>query len=409
MDISKLSTLKIIKNNPETMKPKSFQNNPDSGSTGKLKLTEANTSNISDQMDLQNNPNQTSLKVISAIEPKYKDLRKGKINLNDFNRKLLEAHPTLMDTQQDNPSISGIIQRNKKMVNRILLDTLNWYIQLKILISTGLSLEDCKNSENINYKKLASEDLPIIQNQENDPKGFSTNVKKFLENFVYDNGLMVLDQQYKITDEMVSYLYNERPGFINEVVVLFELYSKYYNTLSEYLIEDAFNKSTNEETDPRSTTFRFSISKIQPRFDMINRHIFYTLETKTIKNPEPTINLDLNKIIDPNILPIQNNGMVSKFSLMNRLTNLNNWLINGIVNIGVSINRLNGLKPITQPGKTRDLLDFSERMVVSNYDIWLILKDTKSFLDSLKELIDGSAFITGIPSGDILDILDTNY
>ena len=412
MDMSKLSALTIIKSNPETTKAPGTEPNKIITNTG---------SNGSDAS--QNTPTIQ----VKILESKHDDLRRGKLSLKDFNKKILGTNPKLLDE---------ITLGNKNIIEGFLQDTLMWYIRLKLLLSTGVPPEDWL--DNLKHKSYRNHPLldsikifeTFSEGKTNgklynlNPKEASSLTKDFLQVFINDDALY---PQYKITNEMVSYLHNERPGFINEIQVLFELYSKFYDTISNYLIEDKLIVGDNDNTgltqsNPGAINSQsVTLSSLQPRFDMINRHIFYTLDSKLTRLPIGSSNveysgtdMDLNKlipkdIIDPINIPIIDIKNSSKLNLLKRFENLNNWLINGIIQVQTSINRLNGLKPLTKEGYTRDLLDFSSQPATSNYDVWLVLRDTKAFLESLKGLVDGSSFLSGIPSGDMLSVLDTNY
>lgn len=384
MDLSKISKLKIIPTNKDT---------------APILSTELKSVEASGQPENTDNIPPTKLKV---IENKYNDLRRGNLSVSDFNRKLYEIDRTLLDT---------IDKGQKKLVEKYLYETLQWYIQLKLLISTGLNIASISDLAQSNSDSKLAKDfaqfIPSFNHMSFDsnlddvqdfnaksnvaPKEASLNIIDFLKVFINDD---IMNPMYKINNEMVMYLHNNRPGFLNEITVLIDLYSKFYGEVSKDLIEDRLNNPLR------------SLSDIQPRFEMINRHILYTLQS----NLPNKINFDieLNKL---NIGKENENLSIysSQYGLSKRLTLLNNWLINAIISTQTSINRLKGLKPITKEGKQKDSLDFSSQPATTRYDIWLILQDTKAILESLKGLVDGTAFLTGVPSGEMLDVLNVNY
>ena len=192
--------------------------------------------------------------------------------------------------------------------------------------------------------------------------------------------------------------------FLNEIATLFDLYSKYYKTLSKELLTNLSDGNFNIKFQ--------KIKNIQPRFNMINKHILLSnLSTKI------NFNLDLKKIGALPENPQEASKILgisaSQFGLKKRLDNLNEWLTNGIIMIQVSINRIYALKPLSSvavDGSIKVGLKAHAASAANKiYDLWLVLEDIAAFLDSLKGLIDGSAFLTGVPSEDMLEILEINY
>lgn len=391
MDLSKINNLTIIKKNKDPLVSNSIPSN------GYLEAPSG----------LGKPPLIIDKKTI--LFDLYKEFRYGKLSKYDFDKKLQAT---------ENKLIENLTAEVRNEILLVLSHTLKWLIQLKLLFSTG------RNSENLNskifdeqyseYNELSLDNIKeliinIVSITEDDlniniisknPKEFSLGIKNFLNIFLKDD---ILNPKYK-TDKIINYLHNERPTFLKEIAVLFDLYSKYYNTLSKKLLEDLGNGDFNIKFD--------KIKNIQPRFNMINKHILSSnLDTKI------NFDIDLKKIgvlpEDPleatNILGIS----ASQFSLKKRLDNLNSWLTNGILMVQVSINRLHALKPLSSiavDGSVKvGLKSHAAQSANQIYDIWLILEDTKSFLESLKGLIDGSAFLTGVSSEDQLQILDTNY
>ncbi len=361
MDLTKLSSLKIIKSSPDP-------------------LARANGSNIETKTQLNETKAQISpVGIIEKINTNYTDLRRGKLNQNDFNRKILQMDKTLLEP----------INGGKAEALNFLFITLKWYIQLKFLISTGLKAETLSAIDKVpeKYKELNDyiQFIDTLDNpserQKTNPKEISYLIKDLLEVFIKDD---ILHPKYKIDNEMIMYLSNQRPTFLNEITVLFDLYAKYYDQISNDFLE---NKSFRNITD------------IQPRFDMINRHILSSnLSTRV------DYDIDLTTVIGSNDLNIS----ASKLGLEKRLSHLNSWLMNGIIHTQSSINRFSALKPVTK-NTYRGLSDLNNQPVITKYDLWMILRDTKAFLESLKGLVDGTAFITGMQSGDILDVLEVNY
>ena len=360
-----LSKPKIIKSTLDSTQVKSMEDQK-----SKQNINEAM---VEDPISIRN-------KIINT----YNELRKGKINQSDFNRNILQIDKDLLSPL------------NTVELNNIRLETLNflfatlkWYIQLKFLISTGLKVEILSSFDKLpaKYKDL-SDYIEFIDNLDNqserqkiNPKDISYKIKDLLEIFIKDD---TLRPKYKINNEIIMYLSNQRPTFLNEITVLFDLYSKYYDQISNDFLEKKPLRN---------------IKDIQPRFDMINRHILSS-------NLSTRIDYDIDLTTTVGSLDL--NITASKLGLEKRLTNLNSWLMNGIIHTQSSINRFSALKPVTK-NTYRGLSDLNNQPVITNYDLWMILRDTKAFLESLKGLVDGTAFITGMQSGDILDVLEVNY
>ena len=375
MDLTKLSSLKIIKSFPDP-------------------LARANGSNIETkpQPSTNKSTSESPIGIIEKINNNYTELRRGKLNQNDFNRKILQVDKSLLDPLDsiNSPQVSnGNNTDIKTETLNFLFMTLKWYIQLKFLISTGLKVETLSAIDKLptKYKEL-SEYIEFIDNLDNQserqkrsPKEISYKIKDLLEIFIKDD---ILHPKYKIDNDMIMYLNNQRPTFLNEITVLFDLYSKYYDQISNDFLEKKPLRN---------------IKDIQPRFDMINRHILSS-------NLSTRINYDID--LTTTIGSSNLNITASKLGLEKRLSHLNSWLMNGIIHTQSSINRFSALKPVTK-NTYRGLSDLNNQPVITKYDLWMILRDTKAFLESLKGLVDGTAFITGMQSGDILDVLEVNY
>ena len=366
MDLTKLSSLKIIKSSQDP-------------------LARANGSNIDikPQPSVIKTPSEGPISIIEKINTNYAELRKGKLNQADFNRKILQIDKDLLS-----PLNTLELNNIKIEILNFLFATLKWYIQLKFLLSTGLKAETLSDINKLptKYKEL-SDYIKFIDNLDNQserqkvsPKDISYKIKGLLEIFIKDD---IIYPKYKINNEMIMYLSNQRPTFLNEITVLFDLYSKYYDQISNDFLE--------------KRTLR-NIKDIQPRFDMINRHILSSnLSTRV------DYDIDLSSISDGGL-----NISTSRIGLEKRLTHLNSWLMNGIIHTQSSINRFSALKPVTK-NTYRGFSDLNNQPIDTKYQLWMIMRDTKAFLESLKGLVDGTAFITGMQSGDILDILEVNY
>lgn len=378
MDLTKISTLKIIKSSPDPLARANESN---------INIKQANDQTQS--ID-QNNPVNSPVNIIEKINNNYSELRRGKLNQNDFNRKLLQIDKSLLEPLDSLDSFNQTEFNNiKNETLNFLFMTLKWYIQLKFLISTGLKADTLSAIDKLptKYKEL-NDYILFIDNLDNpserqkiNPKETSYKIKDLLEIFIKDD---ILHPKYKIDNEMIMYLSNQRPTFLNEITVLFDLYSKYYDQISNDFLGNRPLRN---------------IKDIQPRFDMINRHILSSnLSTRV------DYDIDLTTTIGNSDLNIT----ASKLGLEKRLTNLSSWLMNGIIHTQSSINRFSALKPVTK-NTYRGLNNLNNQPVITKYDLWMILRDTKAFLESLKGLVDGTAFITGMPSGDILDVLEVNY
>lgn len=320
---------------------------------------------------------------------KYLDVRKGLISEHDFKNEF-----TNLNSETINSNL-------KSQVTIIMVQTLKWYIQIKLLLSTGLKVDNLKEflndiSNEPNYNDLINPQIkflleclddPSTYYNKIDPKESSNSIMNLLSIFIEDD---LIRPKYDIDLDMLTYLANSRPTFLKEITLLFDLYAKVYLQHSKDLIT---NKQMRQ------------LDEIQPRFNMINNHILSSnLKTKVSHN------LDLNKLnISNSVIEAISGIEASKLGLQKRLKNLNNWLINGIIHIQISLNRLHGLKPVTQEGKEKLITDANTNTINSNYELWLILNEVLSFLDSLKNLADGTAFISGMSSKDQVLILDVNY
>ena len=365
MDLNKISSLKIIKAAPDPL--------------AKINGTSPGINTIESQSEKI----QTQEPLISRINKSYSDVRQGKLSENDFERKL---------SQLDNNLIKEIDPKIKKDIKKLLNETLKWYFSIKLLISTGYTLETLMESDPItktgnNSKYDLSNHIKALSHLEEDqndinPKGNSFIIKEFLSELINDD---IINPKYKIDTEMLMYLSNQRPTFLNEITVLFDLYSKYYDQISNDLLEDLPLRK---------------IDEIQPRFNMINRHILSSNLSTRID-----YDIDLTKVPGGDI---PTSISTSQLGLQKRMNNLNSWLTNGIIHTQSSINRFSALKPVTK--KTYlGLNNLNNQPVITKYQLWMVLRDTKAFLESLKGLVDGTAFITGMQSGDILDVLEVNY
>jgi hypothetical protein len=362
------------------------------------KSIEPNISAVSgiQKSETKKETNLTTIAPGSKVKKLYGEFRKGSITKEDLDKKLLNNNPLLSE------KVNIDIQ---KEVVVILLETLKWLMKLKILISTGKNpnkkiLEFSETINNIITDDNILGNLDILHSE---PKRFSKEVYDFLKLFTSDD---LLNPRFKV--DLSGYLTNVRPNFLKEIAVLFDLYSKYYETISNELINN-LEKTGPNGSDKINVNFK-KLSDIQPRFNMINKHILTSNLVEQID-----YNLDLEKIGVLPEDPIEASKILgitsTQLGLKKRLDHLNAWLINGIIMVQVSINRLYALKPISldKPNSVPGLKAVAAKSANTIPDIWLILEDTKSFLESLKGLIDGRAFITGVPSENMLDILNTNY
>ena len=399
MDLNKLNSLTIIKTNKDDT-AQSRQTN-----ISQIQPTQPTQSTQSTQTSetLQNN---VMVNISDEILKIYSDVRTGKLSENDSNRKILKLNDSLN---------LDIDPEYKDKIRRTLMETLKWYIQLKLLISTSLKVDDLnafikelsfKHKKFKRFQKLKEDSIVDIF------KGFNSiwtkgnlyadvshvnHSKGILEFLKLFNGDDLLNPVFKIDTEMVVYLSNQRPTFLKEITVLFDLYSKVYDQISKDILDSNI-------LEVRTRT------ELQPRFDMINRHILSSnLSTKI------DYDIDLDKLgitdntSDTNYKEYLNTISSSQLGLEKRLNFLNEWLTNGIVMIQSSLNRLNGLKPITQNGKSQIMNNVAAQPANTKYQIWTILQDCKAFLESLKGLTDGTAYITGVASNELLDVLDVNY
>lgn len=398
MDLTKINTLSVIKKNKDPLVSKSITPNVTQVSANipetelKVGISKSNVTQIPSK--------------VNKVKKLYTDFRTGHIQKEDFERKIFGLEPKIL---------KKMTSASKKEILPILVETLKWLIQIKILISTGKN----PNTPNQNFPFLINNIIEkdthnnedrnsLINLIDKDPKKFSLEIYSFLRLFTEDD---ILNPKYKV--DISGYLANDRPNFLKEIVVLFELYCKYYETVSKDIIDSIENSDFSNTQDENIQFQEFKkLSEVQPRFQMINKHIL-----SSNLNEKITHNLDLTKIGILPEDPIEASKILgisaSQLGLKKRLDNLNAWLINGIIMVQVSINRIYALKPISTftPGALTvpGLKNFAAKNAENIYDIWLIIEDTKSFLESLKGLIDGKAFITGVPSNNMLDILNVNY
>ena len=385
MDLSKLNNLTIIKKNKDPLVNQSIASNVEA----------KNPNNLNEKIEINDKKD--------ILFNLYKKFRNGKLSKSNLNEKLQNNEPKL---------IENISNEVRTEIILVLSQTLKWLLQIKLLLSTGknvdnLNLETFNEFEELGKnKKIISDILSLTEDDTNvdlialNPKEFSLKIKSLLKVFTNDD---IINPKYK-TDKIINYLHNERPMFLNEIATLFDLYSKYYKTLSKELLTNLSDGNFNIKFQ--------KIKNIQPRFNMINKHILLSnLSTKI------NFNLDLKKIGALPENPQEASKILgisaSQFGLKKRLDNLNEWLTNGIIMIQVSINRIYALKPLSSvavDGSIKVGLKAHAASAANKiYDLWLVLEDIAAFLDSLKGLIDGSAFLTGVPSEDMLEILEINY
>lgn len=381
MDLSKLTII------TQTKDPLVQKMAEAAGANNQITIVEAK-SNIN--QDVSGNLAQPLVpSVYSQLSKGFNEFKSGELNESDFKRKIRKLDGTLLE------SPDTILREQTKLY---LLETLYWFIQLKILISTSTAIETFKRNLNEMGETEGQKINKLLDtlsslgnfnqtNRQIDYKDLSTSVGSLLKLLLTDD---LANPKYKIDSKMVKYLTNYRPTYLKEITVLFDLYSKVYDQISKDLVDKYGTKEK---------PFR-SVKEIQPRFDMINRHILSSnLEIRI------DYDLDLNKLqVDPGY-----DIKASELGLTKRLNQLNDWLVNGIVNIQTQINRLNNLKPVTSEGNQSALLAHANIEVVTKYHVWEILKDTSKFLETLKGITDGTGFITGVPVISLLDVLEVNY
>lgn len=330
---------------------------------------------------------------LMKLEDTYKKVQKGSTTEKDFQKTLLRTQPKLLTPINDKTRVE---------LNRKLKELLNWYISLKKIL-IGYDENRILKDNDIDYmvqKELRKtfKDLSQFTDSDRFDKHQSLLVKNMLKIFIKDNPIKPV---FNVSNELISLLTkNDRTtSFVKEIALCFGLYRKYISKLAENFAKDI-------EMD-NQINFKH-IDNIQPRFTLINKHIQTSIKSL---NPDTNRSLNLNSIIKNDELNNINNNLVSNqeisaMGLRKRLTEINNWLNNGIIHTQNTYNRLNNLKVRRNE---RNHSKIFEPPIDNNYMIWCLMKDIEVLLLSMEDLLIGKSFIVGINSEDILEILDVTY
>ena len=344
---------------------------------------------------------------IEKIQKEYKSVQHGHISENDFKKLLLRNHPRL---------VSDINEDTRAQLSTRLKHLIGWYIEIKnILIGYN---EVTKG--NLQFRELTENynNLKIFLNGDRLDKMQSKLVKNIIELFIGDSPI---NPKYAVCDSLGRILAktNRNTSYIKELTLCFSLYRKYLDTVStEFVGAFEFPEGQEPTTDPRilkslpDPVIKFrTIHEVQPRFQMINDHIRKSVDTfdKDLKTNARNFNVEIFGDIDnfnKDIIPLTVNQEVSNMGIKKRLTEINNWINNGLIQAQHQYNRLNNLKIVrTQSNINKNY----EAPIDNNFKVWGIIKDTEKYLESIEDLLLGKSFLTGMANQDNLDVLEVNY
>lgn len=344
---------------------------------------------------------------IEKIQTEYHSVQQGHISENDFKKLLIRNHPRLL---------SSIEQNTRDQLNIRLKHLISWYLDIKnILIGYNDYTKDM-----VQFRELTENynNLKIFLNGERQDKMQSKLVKNIIELFVNDSPI---NPKYGVCDSLGRVLAktNRNTSYIKEVTLCFSLYRKYLDDISKDFVK-AFEFPEGQEptTDPKilknlpvpMPELR-SIYEVQPRFQMINDHIRKSVDTfdKDYKSNARNFNTEVLGDIDSlnkDIIPLTVNQEVSSMGIKKRLNEINNWINNGLIQAQYQFNRLNNLKIVRTQNNINK--NFAEP-INDNYRVWCLIKDTEKYLESIEDLLLGKAFLTGVNTGDNLEVLEVNY
>lgn len=344
---------------------------------------------------------------IEKIQNEYKNVQQGHISENDFKKLLLRNHPRL---------ISDIQEETRAQLNTRLKHLISWYIEIKnILIGYNDSTKDM-----VQFRELTENytNLKIFLNGDRLDKMQSKLVKNIIELFINDNPI---NPRYGVCDSLGRILAktNRNTSYIKEVTLCFSLYRRYLQDIAtDFVKAFEFPEGQEPTTDqrvlkslPTPVVNLRSIYEVQPRFQMINDHIRKSVDTfdKDIKTNARNFNVEIFGNIDnfnKDIIPLTVNQEVSNMGIKKRLSEINNWINNGLIQAQHQYNRLNNLKIVrTQSNLNKNF----EEPINDNFKVWCLIKDTEKYLESIEDLLLGKAFLTGMSNNDNLEVLEVNY
>lgn len=344
---------------------------------------------------------------IEKIQKEYSSVQQGHISENDFKKLLLRNHPRL---------VSDISNDTRAQLSTRLKHLISWYLEVKnILIGYNDHTKDM-----LQFRELTENynNLKIFLNGDRNDKMQSKLVKNIIELFIGDSPI---NPKYGICDSLGRVLAktDRNSSYIKELTLCFSLYRKYLDTIATDFVQSfEFPEGQEPTTDlkiikslPEPVIKFRTIHEVQPRFSMINDHIRKSVDTfdKDHKTNARNFNVEIFGNIDnfnKDIIPLTVNQEVSNMGIKKRLTEINNWINNGLIQAQHQYNRLNNLKIVrTQSNINKNF----EATIDNNFKVWGIIKDTEKYLESIEDLLLGKAFLTGMNNQDNLDVLEVNY
>lgn len=349
----------------------------------------------------------TFINKIEKIQTEYKNVQSGHIHESDFKKIILRNHPRLL---------SNIELNTREQINIRLKQLISWYFEIKnILIGYNDATKDM-----VQFRELTENytNLKIFLNGDRIEIMQSKLVKNIIESFNNDNPI---NPKFGVCDSLGRVLAktNRNTSYIKEITLCFSLYRKYFKEISKDFvksfefpdgIEPTIDQRLLKKLPTPSIELR-SIFMVQPRFQMINEHIRKSVDVFDKDHKNSCRNFDTEVIGDINtfnsdILTLTTNQEISNMGIKKRLTEINNWINNGIIQAQYQFNRLNNFKIIRTQNNINK--NFAEP-IVDNFKVWCLIKDIEKYLESMEDLLLGKSFLTGINTNENLDVLEVNY
>lgn len=342
------------------------------------------------------NPLQSSDLNITKLEKLNQQIRTGKISTNASRKVIMRTNPKMLEKLENT---------TRYQVTKLLIENLNWFIQIKKLIIGWNPIAE-------KYKRLNLDGLLLDQNLISE--NAETRANQILENSMkLKETLMVLIEDpkhkpvYGPSEYFLKFLTdnNSHSQFIKELQLLLEFKQKYFIKFSE-----KFAEAVNDGIISNQLTSVFksmdSIDNFQPRYKLINNHIMnfrHSSENLNISINSEITNIDDNEISNKTLK--STDFKIHALGLYKRMNNYCSWLDNGIIQTQYTLNRLNNLKI----RRTDDFQNINyEKQAESNFDVWSIIRDNEAFMKSLQENLNGDALVVGMTTTDMLKYLNVS-
>lgn len=360
-------------------------------------LVNQNTAPVSNILsNSSENPLQNPDLNITKLEKLNQQIRTGKISTNASRKVIMRTNPKMLEKLENT---------TRYEVTKLLIENLNWFIQIKKLIIGWNPIAE-------KYKRLNLDGLLLDHNLISE--NAETRANQILENSMkLKETLMVLIEDpkhkpvYGPSEYFLKFLTdtNSHSQFIKELQLLLEFKQKYFMKFSEKFVE-AVNGGiiSNQLTNVFKSID--SIDNFQPRYKLINNHILnfrHSSENLHVSINSEITNIDDNEISNKTLKSID--FKIHALGLHKRINNYCSWLDNGIIQTQYTLNRLNNLKI----RRTDDFQNINyEKQAESNFDVWSIIRDNEAFMKSLQENLNGDALVVGLTTTDMLKYLNVS-